>query len=384
MDISPIISHRFSIDEAASAYNLITGKTGEPFLGVLLTYPDAEKSFGQKVVLQNLPVEPETGKLRLGVLGAGNYAQATFLPVIKKEAGITPTVIVSAAGLTARHAADKFGFAAASTREADVLEDESIRLVAVLTRHNEHARQVCAAIEAGKNVYCEKPLALNPNELAEIQAAVEGHPDRLLMAGFNRRFASLAIHLKEAYSGCSEPMSMTYTVNAGYLPLTHWTQDPQVGGGRLIGEGCHFIDLMTWLAGSLPVDVIARSLPDGGKYRQDNVSLLITFADGSIGTLNYLANGDKSYPKERLEVFSAGRVAVLNDFRTLELTQNGSHRVIKSTRQDKGHAGAWHAFLESVRSGGQPPIPYSDLWAVTQTTFALVESLRTGAPVRVQ
>jgi predicted dehydrogenase/threonine dehydrogenase-like Zn-dependent dehydrogenase len=384
LDLSPIITHRFPIDEAPAAYELITGKTGESFLGVLLTYPNAELSQQRRVTLKNLPIQPAAGELRLGVLGAGNYAQATFLPVVKNEGGITPALIVSAAGLTARYAADKFGFTAASTREEDVFEDATIQLTAILTRHNEHARQVCMGLKAHQAVYCEKPLALNREELNEIQKTVEANPESLLTVGFNRRFAPLAIRMKEELLPGGEPLAMDYTVNAGYLPLNHWTHDPQVGGGRLIGEGCHFIDLMTWMADSLPVEVTARALPDGGKYRQDNAVILITFANGSVGTLHYLANGDKSYPKERLEVFSGGRVAVLNDFRSLQWVNKGNSQTMRASRQDKGHAGAWRAFLKAVRSGGQPPIPYSDLWTVTQATFAAVESLRTGAPVKVE
>lgn len=384
MDLAPLITHRFPIEEAASAYRLITGKTGEPFLGVLLTYPRAEEGHASRVTLRSLPVRPVEGELRLGVLGAGNYAQATFLPVVKKASGVTPAVIVSATGLTARYAADKYGFAAVSTHETEVFEDEGIRLVAILTRHNEHAHQVCAALQAHKMVYCEKPLALNPDELAEIRSTLEAHPESLLMVGFNRRFAPLAIRMKTAIAGSGEPLAMTFTVNAGYLPASHWTQDPQIGGGRLVGEGCHFIDLMTWLNGSQPVEVTARALPDCRKYHQDNLSLLISFANGSIGTLNYLANGDKSYPKERLEVFSGGQIAVLNDFRSLELVRNGRRKVEKSSRQDKGHSAAWNAFVETARSGGTPPIPYEDLFMVTQTTFAALESLRSGRAVKIE
>lgn len=383
LNLSPLITHRFKIDDAPAAYDLITGKTKEPFLGVLLTYPEADKDLYRKVTLKELPVQPTVGELRLGVLGAGNYAQATFLPIVKRVGGITPAVIVSATGITARHAADKFEYAAASTEETDVLQDPAVNLVAILTRHNEHARQVCAALQAHKHIYCEKPLALNPSELAEIREATDANPGSLLMVGFNRRFAPLAIKMKEELIAGNEPLAMQYTVNAGYLPLNHWTHDPAVGGGRLIGEGCHFIDLMTWLTGSQPVQVTARALPDAGKYLQDNLVLMITFADGSVGTLHYLANGDKSYPKERVEVFSAGKVVLLEDFRTLEVVNKGTFKVVRSSQQDKGHAGAWRAFLTAVRSGGKPPIPYTDLWSVTQATFAAVESLRTGEQVKL-
>jgi predicted dehydrogenase len=173
-----------------------------------------------------------------------------------------------------------------------------------------------------------------------------------------------------------------YRVNAGYIPLNHWTHDPAQSGGRLIGEGCHFVDFITFLVGQVPVSVSARALPDNGKYREDNVSMTFTFPDGSVGVVDYLANGDKAFPKERVEVFCGGRVAVLDDFRSLEMVQDGRRKVIKSAlRQDKGHFGEWQAFVNAIREGGQPPIPYEQMIGVTRATFAAVESLRVGAPL---
>jgi predicted dehydrogenase len=349
---------------------------------VLLNYPQ-ETLLARRVdnPLISASSQPASGPLSLGVLGAGNYASAIFLPIIRKAGGITLAGVASSSGLSARHAAQRFGFAFSSSAEQDILENPAINVVTILTRHNSHARQTLAALRLGKHVYCEKPLAINPEELAEIaeflRSRDQGGP--VLMVGFNRRFAPMVLQLKEFLGERSEPLVATYRVNAGFLPLSHWTQSPEVGGGRTIGEGCHFVDLLTFLVGSPPISISAQALPDNGRYRQDNVILTMTFGDGSIGSLQYLANGDKSFAKERVEVFCAGQAAALDDFRTLELVKNGSRKVTRAPlRQDKGHRRAWEAFLSAVRQGGEPPIPYSHLLGVTQATFAAASALKEG------
>ncbi len=201
--------------------------------------------------------------------------------------------------------------------------------------------------------------------------------------GFNRRFAPLAEQLAGHFANRSEPLYIHYRINAGYIPLNHWVHDPAQGGGRIIGEACHFIDLLTFLVGTVPVSVTAVSLPDAGKYREDNTSMTFTFADGSIGVVDYLANGDKSLPKERIEVFCGGRVAVLDDFRTLEMIKEGRRTLVKKA-QDKGWRGEWNAFTRAIREGGAPPIPYEQLVGVTRATFAVMESLRNGIRVEIK
>ena len=198
----------------------------------------------------------------------------------------------------------------------------------------------------------------------------------LLMTGFNRRFSPLAESLKSQVSGLRSPLHVHYRINAGYLPPAHWTQDPAIGGGRIIGEACHFVDFITFLVGESPVTVTAHALPDGGKYSEDNVSMTFTFPDGSIGVVDYLANGDKSVPKERVEVFCGGMIAVLDDFISLQITKDGKMKEERGA-QDKGWVNEWKAFVKSIREGGEPPIPYKQLIGVTKSTFAAVESLRT-------
>jgi predicted dehydrogenase/threonine dehydrogenase-like Zn-dependent dehydrogenase len=381
LNVAPLISHRFPIERAGEAYAVITGKKKEPFLGVLLTYPGltgtpepARVHFGEPRQT-NAPV-------KLGVLGAGLFANATLLPAIKKQAAIELVGIASMSGLHAQHSGEKFGFAYATSADEQILDDPQINTVAILTRHDTHAGLVLKALKAGKNVFVEKPLAIHAGQLKEITDALAVDDCPLLAVGFNRRFAPLAAELSRFLRERSEPLHAYYRVNAGLLPLSHWTQDPAVGGGRIIGEGCHFVDFITFLVGAAPVTVTAHGLPDGGKYREDNISMTFTFPDGSVGVVDYLANGDKSFPKERVEVFCGGSVAVLEDFRRLEMVQNGHRRAMK-TALDKGWAGEWAAFAEAIRTGGEPTIPYEQLIGVTRATFAAVESLRSGAKVEV-
>jgi predicted dehydrogenase/threonine dehydrogenase-like Zn-dependent dehydrogenase len=382
LDVKPLISHRFAIEDAAEAYEVITGKRKLPFMGVLLTYPQsaagAPAEPSRRIDL-SAAVKALSGEACLGVLGAGNYATAVFLPAVQKSGGAKLAGIVSASGLSARHAAQKYGFGFASSLEAEVLDNPDINIVALLTRHDQHARQVLAALRAGKHVYCEKPLALTEAELDEIEtelAAAPSSPKPLLTVGFNRRFAPLAVQLKAALARRSEPMAIQYRVNAGLLPLSHWTQDPAVGGGRIIGEGCHFIDFLTFLVGQPPIALQAAALPDGGRYRRDNAVLTFRFGDSSLGTLTYLANGDKTVAKERIEVFCGGTVAILDDFRSLEVTAGGQRKKTGSPfGQDKGHQAAWANFLACARAGGPPPIPYEQLISVSRMAIRAADAL---------
>ena len=388
VDVQPLISHRFPIEDAPGAYELITGKRKEPFLGVLLTYPQvetAEQPATRIVVPGAASAQPIAGEPVLGVLGAGSYATAVFLPVINKVGGVRKAVVATASGLTARHAAERFGFQEAASSEQEVIDAPDINMIAILTRHQHHARQTLAALRSGKHVYCEKPLAISPEELDEIAQALATEQLPLLMVGFNRRFAPQAVRMRAFLAEASEPFVAHYRINAGAIPLNHWVHDPAQGGGRIIGEGCHFVDFLSFLAGAAPVAASAQALPDNGRYHQDNVLITLTFPDGSLGSIAYFANGDKSFPKERVEVFRSGRVAVLNDFRRLELINNGKREVQQARLgQDKGHRGSWSAFVEAARQGGKPPIPYEQLLGVTRATFAAVQSLAKGRAEQVR
>jgi predicted dehydrogenase/threonine dehydrogenase-like Zn-dependent dehydrogenase len=376
-DLSPLITHRFPIENAEQAYELITGKRKEPFLGVVLTYPEktGDGQYKRKMYTRSSTEQKHRGQpIKVGVLGAGNFASAIFLPAVKKAGGTELVGIASAGGVTAHSAASKYGFNFASTDENEILENPEINTVIVLTRHNHHARQVLAALRAGKHVYCEKPLALTENDLNEIYTEAKKLDSPLLMVGFNRRFAPMSQNLKSFLDSTDEPFAAVYRINAGYLPLSHWLHDPAKGGGRILGEGCHFIDYLTFLAGAAPERINVVTLPDSGKYRQDNVQINIRFPNGSIAQVLYLANGDKGLPKERLEVHCSGRSAVLDDFRELQLWSGGSKKQIRSVlKQDKGHQSSWQAFINSIKNGGMPPIPFDQMFG---SSLASIEAAR--------
>jgi predicted dehydrogenase/threonine dehydrogenase-like Zn-dependent dehydrogenase len=386
LEVDGLISHRFPIERAVEAYDLIKGESGEPYLGVVLTYPDEAISppEAQRKMVFKAGDAPPADTVRLGAFGAGNFAANVLYPILRRVRGVEMVGLAAATGMSASRIARRFGFQYAVTDESELLEDGSINTMAVLTRHHQHAQQVLASLEAGKHVFCEKPLALNREELARIYRSLLAG-DRLLCVGFNRRFAPMAHRMKAFLDVDTGPLVLHYRVNAGPLPGDHWLHDPDQGGGRIIGEACHFIDFLAYLVGSPPLRVDAQSLPDDDRYREDNVLLRLEFEDGSLGTIAYLANGDRSYPKERVEAFGRGRVAVLDDFRTLEFAGGGRRRTSRAwLRQDKGHRGIWEAFAAAVRSGGPPPISYEELAGVSLTSFAAVESLRSNEPVLVE
>src|SRR5215207_5359360 len=366
LQVKPLITHRFDIREATQAYEVITGKRKEKFLGVLLTYPRAVENLeSSKVVRFNNPSH-KPAACKLSVLGAGLFANSVLLPSIKKAGDIELVGICSSGGLHAQHSGKKFGFQYATSNDDEILNDPNINTVAILTRHDTHAELVVRAMKAGKHVFVEKPLAINDAQLSTITKQLKASSGSLLTVGFNRRFAPLAQQLQSLLSSLQQPMHVHYRVNAGALPLNHWTQDPNTGGGRIIGEGCHFVDFITFLVGAAPISVTAQALPDGGKYREDNISMTFTFPDGSIGIVDYLANGDKSFAKERVEVFCGGQIAVLEDFVSLQTVKDGKKKEIKGA-QNKGWVEEWKVFAKTIREGGEPPIPYVQLIGVTRS-----------------
>ncbi|MBI5822994.1 MAG: bi-domain-containing oxidoreductase [Chloroflexi bacterium] len=382
LQVTSLISHRFPIEDGVQAYEVITGKKKEPFLGVLLTYGSKEKrEMSNKVVFPL--VSHSSSLITLGVLGAGLFANSTLLPVIKNNKDFELVGIASSGGLHAQHSGKKFGFQYATSSEDEIINDKNINTVAILTRHDSHSDLVIKALKAGKHVFVEKPLAIMPEQLNKIEKQLRITNYGLLTVGFNRRFSPLANSLNSLLSNLQEPKYFHYRVNAGYIPLNHWTQDEALGGGRIIGEACHFVDLITFLVGAAPVSVTAHALPDHGKYREDNVSMTFTFPDGSIGVVDYLANGDKSMPKERLEVFCEGMVAVLDDYVSLVTVKDGKRKEERMA-QDKGWRGEMAAFAESIKSGVGAPIPYEQIIGVTKSTFAAVESIRSKSTVEIK
>lgn len=384
LKVQPLISHRFPIEQATMAYDVITGKMKEKFLGVLLTYPHSVETLERsKVVRFNVQTFKRSNVVTLGVLGAGSFATSALLPAIQKAGDIQLVGIASSGGLHAQHAGKKFGFQYATSNDEEILNDPNVNTVAILTRHDNHSELVIKALKAGKHVFVEKPLAINSGQLSAINKQLLKTDNYILTVGFNRRFAPLARSLSSFISHRAEPMHIHYRVNAGPIPLNHWTQDPNIGGGRIIGEGCHFVDLITFLVGATPVSVTAHALPDKGKYREDNVSMTFSFPDGSIGVVDYLANGDKSFPKERLEVFCGGRIAVLDDYVSLQTIKDGRKKEVKGA-QNKGWVDEWKFFAKAIREGGEPSIPYEQLIGVTKATFAAMESIKAQETIKIK
>lgn len=388
LDLEPLITHRFPIVQARDAYDLINGKTGEPFLGVLISYPENASASDSLELSPEPPHRAQAGDsqaIRLGVLGTGSFATRTLLPAIKRSGSAEFVACSSASGSHAQQAAAKFGFLACTTNDHEVVSHPAVNTILIASRHHLHAQQVVAALDARKHVFCEKPLCLNESELAAMAAAVSNAPSSLLMVGFNRRFSRFAVQLKKFLDEVREPLAMHYRVNAGFLPPDHWLNDPQQGGGRIIGEVCHFVDFLSLLVGSAPVRVETRSLPNAAQYSNDNVECSLWFPNGSLGTITYVANGDQAFSKERIEIFGGGSVAVLEDFRRLELVRRGRKTVSRTfLGQDKGHQAEWDAFAGAIRSGSPSPISFPEIAATMMATFTLEESRSTGMRLNVR
>ena len=381
--VAHLVTHRFPIEQGERAYELIAGDTQAPHLGVLLEYPH-ERALATRIELAaEWKTAAATDVVRVGLVGAGSYARKFLLPQLR-AAGAEFQAIATAQGMSARDIGAKYGFQLCASNAEEVINDPATNLVVIATRHDTHAALAAAALRAGRHVFVEKPLALAEEELADVLAAA-GQTDARLVVGFNRRFAPLALKAKEFFTDTSAPLSIVYRVNAGRIARDHWVQDERVGGGRIIGEVCHFIDFMQFLTSAPPVRVYAESVAARSHEIVDEDSVIITlrFADGSHGTIAYLAEGDAALAKERVEVFGAGRVFVLDDFRRASLYRNGREERINLRAQDKGQAAEVRAICALVREGGEAPITLAELAATTRATFRIRESLRTGAAVSV-
>jgi polar amino acid transport system substrate-binding protein len=321
--------------------------------------------------------------VRVGMIGAGVYAQAMLLPYYKAE-GVDFRAITTASGVTARDIAEKYGFNYCAANADDVLDDAEVNLVVVATRHDLHAELARRALLKGKHVFVEKPLALNDEELESVLEAAANSNGRL-MVGFNRRFSPLARAARAFFSGRQAPLSISYRVNAGRIPKSHWLQDPREGGGRIIGEVCHFIDLMQYLTGAVVTRVFAESIVSRNQEMvdEDNIFITLRFSDGSNGAIAYLSEGDKVMPKERVEIFSEGKSFLLDDFRSAVGYRNGREEQTRPRQQDKGQADETRAVCEVVLTGNPAPIQLHDLAATTRATFRIRESLRTGQAMSI-
>ncbi|HEV7746962.1 MAG TPA: bi-domain-containing oxidoreductase [Pyrinomonadaceae bacterium] len=383
IDVKPLITHRFPIDAAPQAYQLISGKSQQNYLAVLLEY-NSESEISRRIenrVATNKAVP--AGRVGIGLIGAGGYAQKVLLPNFK-AAGVEFCSIASASGVSARDVGTKFGFARFLSDAKSVIDDPEANLIVIATRHGSHAELVKLALEAGKHVFVEKPLALNDAELDAVLEAAANSEGQLLV-GFNRRFSPLALRAREFFANRQSPLSIVYRVNAGRIPREHWTQDPNEGGGRIVGEVCHFVDLMQFLTGALPQRVYAESVAGGrGNVREDSVFITLQFADGSNGIIAYLAEGDSGLPKERIEIFGEGQTFVIEDFRSAKLYAGGREKKETLRQQDKGQAEETRVACAVVAEAKLIPITLQELEATTRATFRIKDSLRTGQPQKVK
>jgi predicted dehydrogenase/threonine dehydrogenase-like Zn-dependent dehydrogenase len=382
LDVRALITHRFAFDEAPAAYELLAAHA-QPHLGILLEYTprSADGGGARTVFLDDQTTHAATGaEPAIAVIGAGNYAARILMPAFAAS-GVRLQGVASAGGVSAALQARKFGFARATTDPDSLINSEDVDIVVVATRHDSHARFVLQALRAGKHVFVEKPLALTAHDvdlIAEAWAACALSGQRpQIMVGFNRRFAPQVVRMKSLLAGVRGSKSFVVTVNAGAIPTTHWTQDPSVGGGRIVGECCHFVDLLRFLVGHTIVDARAQPLASANASApRDTVTISLAFADGSVGTIHYLANGHASFPKERVEVFCAGRILQLDNFRRLRGYGWTGFRAMKLWRQDKGQRACVRAFIDAVKGGTRAPIPFDELLEVARVTIALGEAAR--------
>ncbi|HEX7957712.1 MAG TPA: bi-domain-containing oxidoreductase, partial [Pyrinomonadaceae bacterium] len=383
---APLVTHRFPVEDGGRAYQLISGDAAEPYLGILINYDPAREverhveNLSSKFKVQS---SKSAGRVRVGMVGAGDYARRMLLPHLKAE-GVEFASIATASGVTARDVGKRYGFARFVSGAEEVLADESVNLLVVATRHDTHAALAREGLERGLDVFVEKPLALHEEELDALLAAADASAGRLTV-GFNRRFSPHARAAREFFEGAGAPLSILYRVNAGRVPRTHWTQDPVEGGGRIRGEVCHFVDFMQYLTGSHVTRVYAESVAsaDRGGVDDDSVFVTLRFADGSNGAVAYLAEGDRALPKERVEIFGAGRAFVIEDFRAAAQYAAGRETRTRLRAQDKGQREEVRAVCAALRQGGPAPIPLEDLANTTRATFRILDSLRTGEPKAV-
>jgi predicted dehydrogenase/threonine dehydrogenase-like Zn-dependent dehydrogenase len=379
-----LVTHSFKIADAEQAYTLVgTNPKHESFLAVLVEYPTQSESPIQTIVLPTAKTIKPSGSLRCGLIGAGNFMAGTIVPAITKIVDAQITTVASARGLSAKNLATKVGAQTATSDYKTLLDDENIDLIVSATRHDLAAQISIESLEKGKAIHVEKPLALTLDNLRLVAAANE-NSDAILNVGFNRRFAPLVSKISDHFSDRTTPLSMTYRVNAGWIDADHWVHDPLIGGGRIIGEVCHFVDLLQHICNSKPTQVYATRLPENGKsiLHDDNVMVVINFEDGSRGSITYSALGASGQPKERLEVLGSGKSAELDDYRSLVMW-SGSKRIKHSGKADKGHRQMFQQLADSVQSGAAAPIPFDQIAASSLATLAIVKSMDTGQPVDV-
>lgn len=373
LNVKPLISHRYLFDKALDAYQELS--TNKSALGILLTYPKLEDSSTITHVPLNTPSALSNG-VTMGFIGAGNYASRVLIPAFKAaNAGLHS--IATSTGVSSVIHGKNNGFLQATTDTDSMLGDEAINTIAIVTQHNSHSNFINKALSNKKHVFVEKPLAINQAQHDSVVAHYENSENQLLMVGFNRRFAPQVVKMKQLLTGISAPKSFIFTVNAGAIPADHWTQNPELGGGRILGEACHFIDLMRHLADCKIVSIQAHKMSNNTAVAvcDDKVAIILGFEDGSFGTIHYLANGSSAFPKERVEVFVEGKVLQLNNFRKLTGYGFKGFKKMHLWQQDKGQKACAKAFVDAIKNGLPNPIPIDEIFEVSQVTLDVVNLL---------
>jgi len=387
IDISYLTTHVFKLEDAPKAYDMILEKS-EPFVGILIKYdPQISQITQKKIEISKVQgVRREVQGVYIGFVGAGSYAQSYLLPNIPKDEKVVLKGVMTSTSTSSRSVADRFGFECCTGQEDDILKSDEINTVFIATRHDTHGYYVRKALEAGKHVFVEKPLCLNEVELGQIkdtyyslitnnESQITGNGLPLLMVGYNRRFSPLTKILKDKIG--TGTMSMIYRVNAGAIPADSWIQDKEIGGGRILGEVCHFVDYLTYINGALPVSVYAASMSDAQGH-DDTLSISLKYENGSIGSIQYFANGPKSLAKEYVEIYGHATTAILKDFRELEIYGAKKPFRKKLLSQDKGQKNEVKSFIDSILHGGPSIIPFEEIINTTEVTFRVIESIRTG------
>ncbi len=395
MDVKSLTTHRFHLAEATQAYKLISGRKTERYVGILLEYDKETNEVSPQIQTGKASevFSPSTDSFRktpltIGFIGAGSFAQANLLPALRNSQGVVFDTVCTATGVSAKTAQGQFGFARTTTDSNAVMADQRIGTVFVATRHNLHASLALEALKAGKNVFVEKPLALKEEELVALAQFYRGNDEHelpVLMVGYNRRFAPLSRQLKSFFRDSGEPLVVNYRINAGYIPKSHWTQDPVEGGGRILGEVCHFVDFIAYLTDSRIEKVYAESISAGNSavVNNDNLNITLKLTNGSLGIITYIANGDSALPKERIEVTSAKRAGIIDNFQLAYFYKNGKGTKAGTGKVDKGIKDEIAAFMRAVNVEHRPLIPFDDLVNTSLATLKVITSLSVGESVAV-
>lgn len=379
-----LITHKFTIDKALKAYEMILGGQ-ERCIGALLEYDHTAERLAAKIKTGTETKSVISGK-KISVIGGGMFTRNILLPALKKVAGIDLVGVATTTGISSHHLAKKYKFKYCTSDYREILNDQETDSIIITTRHNQHAKMATEALQAGKHVFLEKPLCIKEEELSGLKEVYDSARSKnlRLMIGFNRRYSKLAVEALAAFGKRTTPLVMVYRINAGFIPGDHWTQDKEVGGGRIIGEVCHFIDFLQFVSNSVPVSVFTSAISgEKGKYlAEDNVVLNITFADGSIGTIIYSANGSKAFSRERVEIFGDDSILVIDDFKTATVIKNGKEKTIKRMSQDMGYADELAYFLKG--DDFEADKLFAGYLLTTLTTFKALESFKKNSPLKIE